>query len=197
MIILEVLVVGYIGTNCYLYGDSESKEIGIIDPGGNAPDIIARIREMEYKPKNIIITHGHPDHTEAAKAIATEFQIPIIYHKKERIMGLKSESKVIEGDIIEIGKIILNVYHTPGHTDGGMILVDYSNKNIFVGDTIFQGSIGRTDFGGDFPSLMNSIREKIMRNPKISDDFQILPGHMDQTTVGIERISNPFRKEFL
>jgi glyoxylase-like metal-dependent hydrolase (beta-lactamase superfamily II) len=197
MIILEVLVVGYIGTNCYLYGDAETKEIGIIDPGGNAPEIIARIQEMGYKPKYIIITHGHPDHTEAAPAIAKLFQIPIIYHKKERIIGLKTDTKVQEGDTIMIGSLRLEIYHSPGHTDGGMILVDYSNKIIFVGDTLFQGSIGRTDLGGDFPTLMSSIREKIMQNPKITDDFEILPGHMDSTTVGMEKKANPFRQDFL
>jgi glyoxylase-like metal-dependent hydrolase (beta-lactamase superfamily II) len=104
---------------------------------------------------------------------------------------------VKEGDFIQIGTEKLDILDAPGHSKCGLIAVDYINHLIFVGDSIFARSVGRTDIGGDFNTLMKTIHDKIMYNERIDDAFQIFPGHMDPTSVGVERRMNPFRKYFL
>jgi glyoxylase-like metal-dependent hydrolase (beta-lactamase superfamily II) len=197
MLILEQLITGYIGTNCYLFGDDATKDILIIDPGGDAPKIIEHITTRGYHPIAIVITHGHPDHTEAAPELAQKYSIPVKGSEKLKLRKVATFLPVKEGDSISCGSIRLDVTEAPGHSKDAIMLFDYSNKLIFVGDNVFQGSIGRTDLGGNYAELMQSIREKIMRNPKVDDTFRILPGHMDLTSVGEEKHFNPFKKDFL
>jgi hydroxyacylglutathione hydrolase len=198
MIILERIPVGMIQTNCYFFGSEATREIVIVDPGGSQGQLIARIHQQEYKPKLIILTHEHFDHTEGAMGLAKEFGIDIAASPKARV-NIKTVigRKLNEGDEIKIGPEVLEVLESPGHSAGGLILVNKPNKLLFVGDTLFQGSIGRTDLGGNFSVLMDSIRTKIMRNPSIDDEFQVLPGHGPTSTVGQEKVINMFRNDFL
>jgi glyoxylase-like metal-dependent hydrolase (beta-lactamase superfamily II) len=191
--------VNFMGTNCYIFGDENTKEVVIIDAGGEPLAIIRRIENKGFKPIALICTHGHPDHVEGVTTVRDHFNIPVMYHPNEHEMiGFKDPKFIKEPDVIEVGSEKLHVLDSPGHTKGGIMLVSYENKVIFTGDTLFAGSIGRTDFqGGDFDTLMNSIRTKIMRNKKITDDFQVLSGHMHESTVGRERTTNMFKRDFL
>lgn len=196
MMKIDRIIVGPIETNCYLISSDETKQMLIVDPGGNAERIKNKIEESHNVPIGIVFTHGHMDHTAGAKSIAKFFDIPIIYHENEHIFGLKANRRLKNGDLLQIGNQSLEVLDSPGHTGGGIILVNYVQKIMFVGDTIFQGAIGRTDFGGNINELLQSIRKNIMQNPKIDDSFVLYPGHMEITTVGQERMYNPFRKQF-
>lgn len=197
--ILQTIVCNMMGTNCYIFGDEVTKEIVIIDPGGEPLAIKRRIENSEFKVITILITHGHPDHTGAAKTLSEELgNIPIMYNRNDLGMaGIRDAQFIKEPDIIEVGSEKLHVLDAPGHSPGGIMFVSYENKIIFTGDTIFRGSIGRTDLGGDYDQLMATIKNKIMYNPQITDEFTILPGHMDESTVGNERRTNMFRRDFL
>lgn len=195
--ILDGLQVGFIGTNCYFFGDDLTKEILIIDPGGDEDQIREKVQTKNLKPIGIIFTHEHFDHTHAAKALKKIFEVPIIYHVNAKIINIKADRKVKEGDQLLAGSETLDVLDAPGHSKGGLILASYKNKLMFVGDSLFAGSIGRTDLGGNYDILMHTIHDKIMFNPKVDDTFQIYSGHSEVTTVGIERQSNPFRHDFL
>ncbi|MHA1340823.1 MAG: MBL fold metallo-hydrolase [Promethearchaeota archaeon] len=197
--ILEKIICNFMMTNCYLFGDEKTKEIIIIDPGGEPLAIERRIKNNNYKPKAIIFTHGHPDHTSAAEYLGAAFEIPIMHHSNEqKLINFRDTKYIKEPDVIQIGNENLYVLDTPGHTPGGIILVSYNNKIIFTGDTLFQGSIGRTDLrGGDFNKLMNSIHNKIMHNDKVKEDFIIYPGHMEESTIQAEMEHNLFKDNFL
>jgi glyoxylase-like metal-dependent hydrolase (beta-lactamase superfamily II) len=196
--ILESMQVNFMGTNCYIFGDEKTKEVVLIDTGGEPLAIIRRIENREFKPIGIILTHGHPDHTQGTKKVRDHFGIPVMYHPDEqKMIGYQDVKFIKEPDVVEVGSEKLHIIDSPGHTHGGMMLVSFENKVVFTGDTLFAGSIGRTDFaGGDYPTLMNSI-QKIMRHEKITDDFQVLPGHMQESTIGREKTMNMFRQDFL
>lgn len=193
--ILEVIQVGMFGTNCYIYG--ENGTVVIIDPGADAKGIKDHLTKNNYKPVGIIVTHRHPDHTSAVKKLKEEFNIPVYMSHLAKIRGFEIDKPVKENDEIEFGNKKLKVFETPGHTKEGIILVSVEDRLLFSGDTIFRGSIGRTDLGGSYDELMKSIKDKIMNNPVITDEFKIYPGHMGTTTVARERSSNPYRDDFL
>jgi glyoxylase-like metal-dependent hydrolase (beta-lactamase superfamily II) len=209
--IFKRLVVGPLGTNCYIFGSNDTKEIVIIDPGGDEDAIIQAIEQFQAKPIAVLLTHGHFDHTMKVGKILRHYKIPLIYNKKERDSGTYSHKEadkwINEGDVIDIGEIKLHVLETPGHSPGSLCFYssdvhEFDGKEIdgvlFSGDLIFRQSIGRSDFqGGDQNLLFSSIKEKIMNNTNLSDEFMIFPGHMAFTTIGFERKNNMFRKFFL
>lgn len=201
MVIVQRIVCNMMATNCYLFGDDNTREIVIIDPGGEPTAIMRRIEREKFIPKAILLTHGHGDHTGSAKSMRDNYNIPIMYSKKELgLVGIRRSNGayfVKEPEVIEIGKEKLHILDSPGHSPGGIMLANYDNKIIFTGDTIFQGSIGRTDFGGNFEQLMNTIKEKIINNPKVSDDFILYPGHNEETTVEYEKKHNMFKDYFM
>ncbi len=193
MPICERLIVGMLQTNCFLYGDNSTKEIAIFDPGGNANEIIQFIESQEYHPIGIIFTHEHWDHTKSAKKIAKHFQIPIYASKHIKKKNLNITQYLGQKDRLIIGNLILDILESPGHSSGGLIFIDYKFKYIFVGDTIFAQSIGRTDLsGGSEKVLMDSIKKNILENENVDDSFQIMTGHGPITTVGNEKMLNPF-----
>lgn len=210
-LILKKLIVGPLGTNSYIFGSSESKEAVIIDPGGDSSRIIQSIEELDVKPISILLSHGHFDHTGGVGKIKRYFDIPLMFNKKEYDSGLyhqkQAERWLNEGDSILIGEIILNVLETPGHSPGSLCFFTKDVKEyneiqidgvIFTGDLIFRRSIGRSDFGGGDPNLLfSSIKNKIMLNPEITDNFLIFAGHMGSTSVGEERQMNMFRNYFV
>jgi len=208
--ILLGMEVGQLGTNCYIVGCEETREAAVIDPGGDALKILKFLERNNLKLTHIINTHGHIDHIGGNRALKDQTQAELIIHEEDASMltsagrnlslfsgmvmsGPAADLTVKEGDKIKVGNtVVLEVIHTPGHTPGGMSLkLEVDGKNIlFVGDTLFNGSIGRTDFpGGSYRQLIESIQQKIMVFP---DETEVYPGHGPGTTVGFERKSNPF-----
>lgn len=194
------------GTNCYIIACEKTAEAGVIDPGGDGPKILNIIRERGLKVRYIINTHGHIDHIAANRSVREATGAEILIHEADAscltdykkslghyMPGARNsppaDRTVAEGDMITLGRTIrLIVVHTPGHTVGGISLV--GDGFIFTGDTLFAGSIGRTDFpGGSLKQLMHSIREKLLTYP---DDTIIYPGHGPSSTLGVERKTNPF-----
>ena len=203
--ILEILTVGALETNCYILGDEETRQGVIIDPGGDSEIIEEHLKKLRLKLKYIILTHGHVDHIGALSQLKKATKAEILIHSEDspmlydpnqnlsifsgdRIIATKADKLLEEGDIIQCGGIQLEVLHTPGHTPGGISLV--TDKMIFTGDALFCGSIGRTDFpGSSYQKLINSIKEKLLSK---DDDFIVYPGHGPSSTIGEERRKNPF-----
>jgi hydroxyacylglutathione hydrolase len=203
--ILEILAVGALETNCYILGDEKTKQAVVIDPGGDFEIIEDHLRKLKLKVQYIILTHGHVDHIGALAKLKKATGAEILIHSKDsamlydpnqnlsffsgdRIIATKADKTLEEGDIIQCGGIKLQVLHTPGHTPGGISLL--TDKMIFTGDTLFCGSIGRTDFpGSSYQKLIKSIKDKLLSK---DDDFVIYPGHGPSSTIGEERRNNPF-----
>jgi len=209
--ILKKLIVGALGTNCYIFGSSKVKKGVIIDPGAEANQIIKVIEETGVEPIGIVLTHGHFDHCQKVGKVKRHFDIPLMFNKKEYDSGVfnrKSADRWLkEGDVIDVGELTLHVLETPGHSPGGLSLYSKDVKElngqkidgiIFTGDLLFRRSIGRSDVpGGNQSVLFSSIKNKIMYNSDITDDFLVFPGHMGTTSVGEERRMNMFKSYFL
>jgi glyoxylase-like metal-dependent hydrolase (beta-lactamase superfamily II) len=198
--------------NCYIYYDEVSREGVIIDPGAynkNEEDEIVKFIENEnIRLLYSLNTHGHIDHILGNKFAVNIFNIPQLIHKDDlfllenakihgKLFGLNIEDVPAPDDfitdnlVISIGNTDIRFMHTPGHSPGGVCIVDHTNKVIFSGDTIFRDSIGRTDLaGGDIEILLESIHSKLFC--QCDDDYRIYPGHMEETTIGMEKKNNPF-----
>ena len=203
-IIVKCVVVGAIETNCFIVADPETLEGVVIDPGDDAGEILKVVEKNKIKVKHVILTHGHYDHIGAVNEIIKKTGADLIAHKEDVIfiehpelngsslfgdgtVKAKADKYVAEGDIIKAGKLEFKVIHTPGHTPGGICLL--SGKHLFSGDTLFYGSIGRTDFpNANHADMMKSLA-KLM---KLEDDIRVYPGHGEMTTIGGERQNNPF-----
>jgi len=204
-LIIKRLAVGPIMANCFILGCDESFEAAVIDPGDEADKILLTLAEYKLQVKYIINTHGHFDHVGANKRMSEVTGAPILIHaldvpmlgqlsKSAAAWGMSAddspapEKTIDEGDEISFGNHTLSVLHTPGHTPGGVSL--HTDGHVFVGDTLFAGSIGRTDFpGGDFNTLKASIQDKLFT---LSDEVVVYTGHGPETTIGQERQHNPF-----
>ena len=190
--------VGVYAGNCYVLMDEDTKETAIIDPGGDAEEIIEAADEMKANVKYVLLTHGHKDHTGAASEVAEHYGAALAINEKdarvspadflEGKFSKEAEISLKDGVLLKLGNNEIKCIETPGHTAGGMsFLVD---SLLFTGDTLFSGSIGRTDLGGgNFDTIISSIRNKLMTLP---DDTIVLPGHGGETTVKRERMSNPY-----
>lgn len=207
------MTLGAFATNAYLVADSESRNAILIDPVDNAPIILNAASERGWRIKMMIATHAHIDHVLASKAIKDDLGIPFCIHEEclpwladlaaqAKLFGLGDTPAAAEPDrlltsaseVIELDSIRLKTLYTPGHAPGHLSLLMEGQTILFSGDTLFAGSIGRTDLpGGDHPLLMRSIFEKLM---VLDDEFRVLPGHMSATTIGRERNSNPFLLSF-
>jgi glyoxylase-like metal-dependent hydrolase (beta-lactamase superfamily II) len=204
-LIIKTLVVGPIQANCFILGCEETLEAVVIDPGEEADRILHALAESKLTVKYIINTHGHMDHVSANKRMHEATGAPILIHPLDASMldqvadsaaawGLNAENSPAAGreleddDEVAFGNITLTVIHTPGHTRGGISL--YTNDDVFVGDTLFAGSIGRTDFpGGSIETIKESIQQKLF---KLGDDVRVHTGHGPTTTIGQEKRHNPF-----
>lgn len=203
---IEEYNVGDIGTNCYFIVNANTKEMLVIDPGGDGKDLIRRINNSELKPVAVLLTHGHYDHAADADVVAKEYDIPIYAHEAERetlenpnlnlspMFGCReiyhADKYVKDGDILNLAGFTIRVIHTPGHTVGGCCYYFDGNKVLASGDTLFCGSVGRTDFPkGSMSDLVRSIKEKLLDLP---GDTAVLPGHESRTTIGYERQYNAF-----
>ena len=203
--IIKELAVGPLMANCFICGCPETREAVVIDPGGDANSILRALADDKLKVKYIINTHGHFDHVSANGKIKDATGADILIHPLDApmlvnlssnaaIFGISVENSppcdqtIEEGDTVSFGNVTLNVIHTPGHTPGGISL--FTNGVVFVGDTLFAGSIGRTDFpGGDFNTLISSIQTKLF---KMADTVKVLSGHGPETSIGREKRYNPF-----
>lgn len=205
---LDIIVVGDYQVNCYLYRkDEATPEVIIIDPGADAPRITNLIETKKLTPVAIILTHGHSDHIGAVNQLREKYNIPL-YAGEDEIAMLadpaqnlsvyieqpvsieKPEFPLKNEQIVSLAGVTLKVLTTPGHSPGGICLVDEKANIVFCGDTLFYGSIGRTDFPGcSTELLLNSIKTQLLSLP---DSFICYPGHGPKTTIGGERVNNPF-----
>jgi len=204
-VIIKSLTVGPIMANCYILGCEKTGAAIVVDPGDDVDKILLILAEAKLKVKYIINTHGHFDHvggnmklkeTTGADILIHADDAPMLNHLQEAAasFGLSSDNSpapdrlLKDGDSISCGSIMLEVLHTPGHSPGGISL--FTQNAVFVGDTLFAGSIGRTDLpGGNFDILKSSIHNKLFVLP---DDVTVYPGHMGTTTIGREKRYNPF-----
>jgi len=204
-LIIKELAVGPIMANCFIVGCEKTKSAVVIDPGDEANKILLSLAESKLTVKYILNTHGHFDHVGGNKQMKEATGADILIHAGDAAMleqlsvasmafGLSVENSppadrtIDEGDLITFGDITLNVLHTPGHSPGGVTF--YTDGVAFVGDSLFAGSIGRTDFpGGDYNTLISSIKTKLF---PLGDDVRVYTGHGPATTIGQEKRMNPF-----
>lgn len=205
-----MLTLGMVETNCYIVGDVDTKEAIVIDPADNAPRILSVIERENWTVKEILATHSHFDHVLAVGGLKAATGAPFRLHRADldqlhnlpamtrAFIGVsvppapEPDSFVEEGDVINVGGISLRVLFTPGHSEGHVsyVLHNDTDRVVFSGDCLFLGSIGRTDLpGGDYELLMTTIVEKLL---PLGDEFTVAAGHMQTTTIGRERLSNPF-----
>jgi glyoxylase-like metal-dependent hydrolase (beta-lactamase superfamily II) len=204
---VQMFAVGKVPTNCYIVSCEETGEAAIIDPAfdrlSEAEEIFGIIDEACLKLRFIVNTHGHPDHTCGNGIIKEKFSVPILVHEKDAHFlgetGLSiaqsfgfggsppADVLLQNGDLVKFGKVTLKVVHTPGHSLGGISLV--GGREVFTGDTLFKGSIGRTDFPDSSKVDMKNSLAKLAR---LSDSFVVYPGHGLTTTISEEKRSNPF-----
>ncbi len=204
----EIIPVTHYQQNCSLIWCEATKKAAVIDPGGEVERIVERIKKLDLSLDKIILTHGHMDHVGGAAALAKQANVPIVGpHKDDQfwlsmldqqamMMGFAAQEPLVptqwlnDGDTVSVGDIVLDVFHCPGHTPGHVVLVCAKSRLAWVGDVLFKGSIGRTDFPrGDYQTLVNSIRGKLWPH---GDDIVFVPGHGDRSTFGDERRTNPF-----
>lgn len=204
--IVRGIVVGSFAENCWIIGNRRSGEAICVDPGDSADEVLALARDMGVRIRYIANSHAHIDHVLGVRGVRDATDAKFLLHpgdldlargtaeSAKRWMGVEIESPpdpdafIADGDEIDIDGLKLTVLHTPGHTRGSVCF--YADGIVFAGDTLFQGSIGRTDLpGGDYDEEMASIVERLLVLP---DDTIVLPGHMEQTTIGHERQRNPY-----
>ena len=196
---ISVLQVGPIGTNCYLLEDESTNAAAVIDPGGEGARILDRAKADGVEIKLILLTHAHFDHTggvdELCKALPG---VPVYLHPADaQLLGTQVFPAIGvdtvpygEGDTLTLGSLTISVLHTPGHTPGGVCL--QVEDALFTGDTLFQGSMGRTDFpGGSYEQLMASLK----RLGQLPGDYHVFPGHMGASTLETERKTNYYMRE--
>lgn len=189
--IVKRFKVGVLSTNCYVVGCKETKDAIMIDPGMEsrveAAPVLNYVRQNDLRIKYIINTHSHHDHT-AGNNLVKEATGALILIHESGAKHVSADRKLLEGDVIYFGNLNLVVLHTPGHTPDGISLL--GEDVVFTGDSLFAGSIGRTDFaGGSYDELICSIKTKLLSLP---NNFQVYPGHFGFTTIGNEKRFNPF-----
>ncbi len=205
--ILETIVVGALAVNCYIVGCEATREAVVIDPGGEAGRIVSVLNKKGLKLKYIILTHAHFDHSGAARELQHATKAHVLVNEKDAVLlmntgaqaalfGMKAnpapkpDKFIKEGDVIKVGKLEMRVIETPGHTPGSVSLYMPAEHVVFTGDTLFWGSIGRTDLpGGDTKAIMHSLKQKLAHLP---DDTKVYSGHGDETDIGFEKRENPF-----
>jgi hydroxyacylglutathione hydrolase len=203
----EIFPVGPLQCNCSIIGDETTREAMVIDPGDEIEDVLVLIRKHNLTVKQIVVTHAHIDHVGGAMKLRAATGAPILLNQNDDALlkmldvqatwiGVANPGKVEidqsigQGDTVRAGTLTANVIHTPGHTEGSVCLYFPAERKLIAGDTLFAGSIGRTDLpGGSMRKIINSLHEKVLTLP---DETVVVPGHGPLTTIGEERESNPF-----
>jgi hydroxyacylglutathione hydrolase len=206
----KVIPVGPLQCNCSILGDEQTREAMVIDPGDQIEDILDILRGERLTLKQIVITHAHIDHVGGAMKLKAATGAPILMNQDDHTLlkmldmqaawvGMRPPGTVTvdealsEGRVLKIGAIPSSVIHTPGHTEGSVCLYFPEDKKLIAGDTLFAGSIGRTDLpGGNFDKIIRSLHTRVLALP---DETEVVPGHGPVTTIGEERETNPFLQE--
>ena len=203
----EILPVGMLQCNCSIIGDEQTHEAMVIDPGDQIEGILEILRQEKLTLKQIVITHAHIDHVGGAMKLKAATGAPILMNQNDYALlkmldmqaawvgmrppgDVQVDETVSQGHVLKIGEISSNVIHTPGHTEGSICLYFQAEKKLIAGDTLFAGSIGRTDLpGGSMQKILHSLHDTVLALP---DETVVVPGHGELTTIGEERESNPF-----
>jgi hydroxyacylglutathione hydrolase len=203
----EIIAVGPLQCNCSIIGDEASREAIVIDPGDDIAEVLAIVQKHHLQVKQIAITHAHIDHVGGAMKLRQATGAPILLNQNDYALlkmldvqaawlGMANPGQVeIDrsiGDLdnVQVGSLAAQVMHTPGHTEGSVCLYFSAEQKLIAGDTLFAGSIGRTDLpGGSFEKIIGSLHDKLLSLP---DETVVIPGHGALTTIGEERESNPF-----
>jgi hydroxyacylglutathione hydrolase len=206
----EILPVGPLQCNCSVIGDETSREAIVIDPGDDIEDVLALVRKHRLQVKQIVITHAHIDHVGGAMKLRAATGAPILLNQNDYALlkmldvqaawiGVATPGKVeidqnlCDADTVKAGSFSAQVLHTPGHSEGSVCLYFSAEKKLIAGDTLFAGSIGRTDLpGGSYEKIQRSLHQRILALP---DETVVVPGHGPLTTIGEERENNPFLQE--
>ena len=206
---LRIIPVTPFSQNCSLLFDPQSKDAILVDPGGEADKILGVLKDLDLTLKEIWLTHGHLDHAGGADEIREKTGVPVIgphkddqfwmddielhwekYGHKDMGRNLVPDRYLEDGDVLKLGEAEFKIVHTPGHTPGHVVIYNQDMKIAFVGDVLFRGSIGRTDFPkGSLEQLVTSIRTKLW---PLGGDMRFIPGHGPMSTFGAERADNPF-----
>ncbi len=203
----EIFPVGPLQCNCSIIGDETTREAMVIDPGDDIQNVLALLRTHTLQVKQIVITHGHIDHVGGAMKLRAATGAPILLNQNDSDLlkmldvqaawiGVPSPGKVeidrslTAGETVTAGSLTANVLHTPGHTEGSICLYFPAEQKLIAGDTLFAGSIGRTDLpGGSMQKILQSLHHTLLALP---DETVVIPGHGPLTTIGEERETNPF-----
>lgn len=203
----EILPVGPLQCNCSIIGDESNGEAMVIDPGDEIDEILALVHKHSLHVKQIVITHAHIDHVGGAMKLRAATGAPILLNQNDYALlkmldlqaawiGMRTpgnveiDHSVTTGETVSAGSHTAQILHTPGHTEGSICLYFEPEKKLIAGDTLFAGSIGRTDLpGGNTEKIMRSLHNTLLALP---DETMVIPGHGDMTTIGEERESNPF-----
>lgn len=204
----HIIPVTAFAQNCSLIWCAETRQAAIVDPGGDAEKIKHEVAEQGVAVTQILLTHGHLDHVGAAAVLAAHYGVDIVGPQKLDafwLEGLPAQSRMFglaecapltpdrwleEGDCISVGNVALEVLHCPGHTPGHIVFFDRAGRLLVSGDVIFNGGVGRSDFPqGNHQALIESIMVKLL---PLGDDVTFIPGHGPMSTLGDERVSNPF-----
>jgi len=203
----EILIVGPLQCNCSILGDEVSREAIVVDPGDDISRIAATLEKHHLTVKQIIVTHAHIDHIAGAQRLKRLTGAPILYNQNDlplvKMMDIQAmwlgvptpevappDASLEDGQVVSITGLTGSILHTPGHTEGSVCLYLPQQELLLAGDTLFAGSVGRTDLpGGNTQKLLQSIRDSLLPLP---DEVTVIPGHGPKTTIGEERQSNPF-----
>jgi len=209
----HIIPVTAFAQNCSLVWCPVTQQAAVVDPGGDAQRIKQAIVETGVKVTQILLTHGHLDHVGAAAELAADLNVPVIGPQKEDefwLQGLPQQSQMFglaecqplvpdqwleEGDSVKVGETTFQVLHCPGHTPGHIVFFDPISRLLVSGDVIFKGGVGRSDFPrGDHGALIDAIKRKLL---PLGDDVTFIPGHGPLSTLGEERLNNPFLQDEL
>ncbi|HEV2710570.1 MAG TPA: MBL fold metallo-hydrolase [Edaphobacter sp.] len=203
----EILIVGPLQCNCSILGDEASREAIVVDPGDNISRIVSTLEKHQLTVKQIIVTHAHIDHIAGAERLKRLTGAPIFYNQNDlplvKMMDIQAgwlgiptpevappDASLEDGQVISITGLTGSILHTPGHTEGSVCLYLPQQSLLLAGDTLFAGSIGRTDLpGGNSKKLIQSIHDTLLTLP---DNVTVVPGHGANTSIGVERETNPF-----